>query len=240
MPGSAALIAAALAAHPTPAVPLHPCQAVDVPLDAIERAFERAAQPVSVPPPHAPRRWTALVPARIWIGGHEGTRAGLAWVETAAGVDARWAQYADRALTFRVEWDLRDLVREPTERPPPPADSRLELALKAEQLARRLSEPLRALRKAQAQAAMVLQGDALCSDAQADAEAAAFVLWAAVRAGQGPASPAVAGPVAAAAATPTPRAWTAPKPAEPRAPPTTSYPPPCPAHPAGPGRGCRP
>ena len=48
---------------------------------------------------------------------------------------------------------------------------RIELVLKAEQLASRVAEPLHRLRRAQAVAKSMYQGDLLCAQAQADAKA---------------------------------------------------------------------
>ncbi|MBI5609286.1 MAG: hypothetical protein HY902_10455 [Deltaproteobacteria bacterium] len=185
------LLAAAVAAHaaapPPPPPPPQSCAVAEVATAEIDTAFRMAVQPVAPVLPPQPRRWSVLLPVRVWLGGHDGVRAGLAWTETQAGLDGRWTQFADRAVNLRVEWDLRDLARDPLPAPRPSAQQQLELALRAEQLAGRLAEPLRHLRKAQAAARALVDGDPLCSAAQADAEAAVFVLRAvaaAVRAGR--------------------------------------------------------
>ncbi len=179
------LLAATLAAaHPATPPPPLPCTTVDVAQAEVEAAFTKAVRPVAPPRAHEPRRWSVLMPVRVWLGGHDGVRAGLAWTETQSGLDGRWTQYADRALTFRVEWDLRDLTHDPLPPPPPTTAQHIEVALKAEQLADKLAEPLRQLKRAQAAARVLVVGDPLCGQVQADALAAAFVLRAVIGASQ--------------------------------------------------------
>ncbi len=195
------LLAAALVAHSTAAAPPppQPCTVADTAVAEVEAAFRMAVQPIAPAPPLQPKRWSVLLPVRVWLGGHDGVRAGLAWTETQSGLDGRWTQFADRAVNLRIEWDLRDLARDPLPAPRLTALQQVQLALHAEQLAAKVAEPLRQLRKAQAAARTLVEGDPLCSSAQADAEAAAFVLRAvvaAVRASRSATGSVVPGPEA--------------------------------------------
>ncbi len=172
----------ALSAEP---VRPRPCAMPEFDGAQVLQALRQLARPVGLLPAQ-PSRWTALVPEQVSVALHDGQRASLGWTDTLTGSTDRWTQYADWGVTLRLSWELKDLFRPAPPAQHPPADQRLQWALHTESLAQRLSQSLRQLRKAQALAATTAQGDPLCSEAQAEAEAALLVLLAVQAASQAP------------------------------------------------------
>lgn len=159
-----------------------PCAVADVSTQAVRAALARAVQPVAWLPPPPKSNWWLLVPASVGLGLHDGVHAGTGWIDTVAGGSGRWTQMDSQWARLTLSWDLRPLLVAPTPRPPPDVAQRLEPIIKVESIAVRAADALRALRKAQALAAMATAGDPMCKDAQAEAEAAALVLDALVAA----------------------------------------------------------
>ncbi len=179
------ILIATFASWPTPGAAAEtptPCTVADVPTQAVRAALARAVRPIpwQAPPPQS--RWWLLVPASVGLGLHDGVHAGTGWTDTLAGGSGRWSQLDSQWARLTLAWDLRPLLATPPPRPPPDAAQRLEPIIKVESIAVRAAEALRALRKAQALAALAVAGDPMCKDAQAEAEAAALVLDALVAA----------------------------------------------------------
>ena len=152
-----------------------PCAMPELNGDEVLQALRQLSKPVALLPA-TPSRWTALVPQQVGLTLHDGQRASLGWTETLTGSTDRWTQYAAWGVSVHFSWELKELFRPAPSIVQPIPEQRLQWALHTESLAQRLSQSLRQLRKAQALAATTAHGDPLCSEAQADAEAALLVL----------------------------------------------------------------
>lgn len=152
-----------------------PCAMPELNGDEVLQALRQLAKPVALLPA-SPSRWTALFPQQVGLTLTDGERASLGWTESLTGSTDRWTQYAAWSVSVRFSWELKELFRPAPSVVQPTPEQRLQWALHTESLAQRLSQSLRQLRKAQALAATTAHGDPLCSEAQADAEAALLVL----------------------------------------------------------------
>lgn len=152
-----------------------PCAMPELNSDEVLQALRQFSKPIAVVPT-TPSRWTALVPQQVGLTLHDGQRASLGWTDTLTGSTDRWTQYAAWGVSVRFSWELKELFRSTPAAVQPTQEQRLQWAMHTESLAQRLSQSLRQLRKAQALAATTAHGDPLCSEAQADAEAALLVL----------------------------------------------------------------
>lgn len=151
-----------------------PCRVPDVPVAALRSALQRtSAVPVRLPP--TPDRWRAAFPVRVSAGLHNGSSVGDAWY-LGTTLTERTSTGSTLGYSVRLEWDLRPLwAKAPSWHGPTPTE-RMQHALHAEELARRVATQVAKVRKAQALAAQAQDGDYVCADAQADAEAALLVL----------------------------------------------------------------
>ncbi|MSQ83974.1 MAG: hypothetical protein EXR77_14015 [Myxococcales bacterium] len=157
--------------------PVPPCVVADVTTAAIRQAFALAVRPTSpLPAAPAPSAWWVLVPTHINLGMHDGVRAGLGYTDSQSGGAGRWTQFDDQWLRLSLSWDLRPLVPSAGSKVAPDWGQRLEPLIKVESLATRAADAVRTLRKAQTVAASAVAGEALCRQAQGEAEAAALIL----------------------------------------------------------------
>jgi hypothetical protein len=161
-----------------------PCRVVTLPHEPVLAALQRAGQaPAAVRPPPAPSRWWVLAPTNVSLTARDGVRQSLGYVDLASGmVSERTAMLADTGLAIRLDWDLRPLWQPRPTAPLVSAEARLDQRLAAhlrlEQLAQRTADHWLALRKAGALARGLQEGEPLCWEAQAEAEAAALALLA--------------------------------------------------------------
>jgi hypothetical protein len=153
-----------------------PCLVSDVAVAGLRAALHRTSA-VHVLPAPSLDRWRAALPVRMSAGIHNGSAVGDAWY-LGNTLTERTSNTTSLGFSVRFEWDLRPLfAKAPTRLGPTPSE-RLQHALHTEELARRVATQLARLRKAQALATQAQDGDYVCADAQADAEAALLVLGA--------------------------------------------------------------
>jgi len=152
-----------------------PCVLPDVSMPVLREAMARLTRPAALAAAPEPGRWHALLPSRVNLLVRGGERAGTYTNEVGPALE-RDLYVADRGMTVRLDWDLRPLWAPPLGPRQPPADLYLNHAVHAEELANRVARQLKDLRKAQAVALVALNGDPVCHDARADAEAALLVL----------------------------------------------------------------
>ncbi len=152
-----------------------PCRVPDVPTQALRIALGQAVAPKPVPILEIDR-WRAALPVRMSASMHNGWLEGDGWSATSAGPSQRTSSSASLGYAIHLQWDLHGLWARAPLRAGPTTAERLQRALHAEELARRAAAQLQRLRRAQALASQAQDGDYVCQDAQAEAEAAALVL----------------------------------------------------------------
>ena len=164
-----------LGALPSRLARAEPCVLQDVSMTVLREALRRLTQPTAVLAPDEPSRWRGLLPTRMNVLLRGGQRAGT--YVTAVGTPSERDVYlADQGIALRFDWDLRPLWaihRGPRAQSP---EAVLTHAVHAEELAARVARQLASLRKAQSLALLADDGDPVCQDARADAEAALLVL----------------------------------------------------------------
>lgn len=152
-----------------------PCQLPPAPMAELQQALGALGR---TPPPKVvqnPSRWLALLPAHVSAGIRDARLEQTSWFVSETSLTQRVSDGASLAWSVRLDWDLRPLWLMPSQRVLP-GESRLEHAQKAEHLAERIGNHLQVLRKAEALAVQLQEGDLLCRETQAEAEAALLVL----------------------------------------------------------------
>ena len=152
-----------------------PCVLPDVSMPVLREALQRLTLPPRVVAPPEPSRWRGLLPTRMYVLLRGGQRAGNYTNEIGPPLE-RDVYLVDQGLSLRFDWDLRPLWAPAHAPRQPSADVYLSHAVHAEELAARVARQLKELRKAQGLAQMAVDGDPVCQDARADAEAALLVL----------------------------------------------------------------
>lgn len=152
-----------------------PCLVADVSMPVLREALRRLSQPPVVVAPDEPSRWRGLLPTRMNVLLRGGQRAGT--YVTAVGTPSERDVYlADQGMTLRFDWDFKTLWTAPRGPRAPSPEALLNHAVHAEELSARVARQLASLRKAQSMAQLAENGDPVCQDARADAEAALLVL----------------------------------------------------------------
>ncbi len=168
------IVAVLLLSLPRPAQ-ARPCVVPQAPVSAIAQLLERSAEPHPPALLQPPNRWKALLPTHLSAGLRGGVTNGDGWYDSAAGLFEHTLISNVQMWHVNFAWDLRPLwASQPTLHLP--AEDFAGRMLKVEELARRAATQVAHVRKAQALATQAQEGDYVCQDAQADAEAALLIL----------------------------------------------------------------
>lgn len=151
-----------------------PCTLPPIPMAELQQSLAAMSR---TPPPRIVQplsRWRGLLPVRLMMGMRNGTFDETAWYMTTTPTE-KIASGTNLGWSLRMDWDLRPLWASQT----PvflPGETHLARAERAVHLAERVGAQLQTLRKAEALAMQLENGDLLCKETQAEAEAALLVL----------------------------------------------------------------
>ena len=160
---------------PNPWLLAAPCVLPRAPQAELERALAILAQPPPQRVIQPPSRWKGLLPTRLSMGVRNGTFDQNGYYIGSSSLSERTLGGTDTGWWLRMDWDLRPLWWT-AQATAPASDVHLIRTERAEHLAERVGVQLNHLRKAESLALQVSDGDLLCQEAQADAEAALLVI----------------------------------------------------------------
>ena len=151
------------------------CRIAPVPMAALQTALTTLGR---TPPPrvvHAPSRWLALLPTRLSAGMRDSRIEQTSWFISESSLTEKLSAGNVVGWTLRMDWDLRALWYT-HDAQVIAGEPRLNHAQNVAHLAERVGVHLQTLRKAEALAMQLQEGDLLCQETQAEADAALLVL----------------------------------------------------------------